>query len=278
MIKGLIVATALMAALGGLLWFYVWRFNGKIRQEKKTLLSNNTVIEQIIDEETTKNLPAPVKRWLENSGIMGKEKIHTVQLNQRGVMRLQPDQEQWMEAEAEQLFTIDKPGFIWKVRTSMAGIPVIGRDLFVDGQGSMEIRLVGTFPMVKVSNNKKINESTLQRFLGEIVWFPSAALSPYIKWEHVDEHSAKAIMSYGGTTGSAVYHFNDQGDLVKFTAPRYKDIIDAAPTDWVATVMDTQVVNGLRIPTRLEAAWLLEKGPFTWYKFEIFDVVYNQSD
>lgn len=266
-----------LAAIVGIVGFFVWRFNARISQETETLMSNNTVDKQQVEEELMKNLPAPVMRWLENSGIMDQEKIHAVHLKQRGLMRLAPDQEQWMEAEAEQYFTIDRPGFLWRVRTSMAGIPVIGRDLFENGKGSMEIRLAGTIPVVNVSNDQKINESTLQRYLGEIVWFPSAALSPYITWEPVDEHSAKATMSYGGTTGSALFHFNDQGELSRFVAHRYKDINDSEPTEWVATVQETQLINGVRIPTRLEAAWLLENGPFTWYKFDIFDVVYNSG-
>lgn len=265
----------LLAVVVGIVSFSLWRFNARISKETKALASKNTMAKQIVTKENIRELPAPVKRWLENSGIMDKEAISTVHLKQRGLMRLQPDQQQWMESEAEQFFTVNTPGFIWRVKTSMAGIPVIGRDLFENGRGSMEIRLAGTIPVVNVSNHQKINESTLQRYLGEIIWFPSAALSPYIMWEDVDENSAKATMSYGGTTGSAVFHFDEEGTLTQFIAPRYRDIHDPHPTDWAATVKDTQVIDGIKIPTRLEAAWLLEDGPFTWYKFEIYDVVYN---
>lgn len=275
--KALVFMGFLFAMVVGIVSFSHWRFNARINRETKELFSNNTVMKEVITEEMTKELPPPVKRWVENSGIIDNEKIHTVHLKQRGLMKLQPDQQLWTDAEAEQIFTVDKPGFIWRVRTTMAGVPVIGRDLFSNGQGSMEIRLAGTIPVVKVSNHKRINESTIQRYLGEIVWFPSAAISPYIQWEPVDEHSAKATMSYEGTTGSAVFHFNDQGDLEKFVAPRYKDINDEVPTDWVATVKETQSINGIKIPTRLEAAWLLEKETFTWYKFEVYDVTYNQG-
>jgi hypothetical protein len=72
-----------------------------------------------------------------------------------------------MASDAEQFFTVDTPGFIWLVRTAMAGMPVLGRDLFSDGQGSMEIRLAGLIPVVNVSNHERINESTIQRYLGE---------------------------------------------------------------------------------------------------------------
>ena len=182
-----------------------------------------------------------------------------------------------MEAEAEQYFTIDTPGFIWQVNTTMSGIPVIGRDLFSQGQGSMEIRLAGFIPVARVSNHERINEATIQRYLGEIVWFPSAALSPHIQWESEDEHSAKATMNYEGVSGSAVFHFNQQGEVTKFVAQRFRDVEDETRTEWVATVKETSLVNGISIPVKLEAAWMLEDGPFTWYTFEVFNVTYNEK-
>ena len=234
-----------------------------------------TFEEKIIIEETIKDLPVPVQRWLKNSGVIGKEKIHTVYLKQKGFMKLKPDQKDWIKSEADEYFTIDQPVFIWRVKTSMMGLPVVGRDLFRDGQGKMQIKLAGIIPVVNVANNPKLNESALQRYLGEIIWFPTAAVSSYIKWEPVNDYSAKATMSYGGTTGSAVFYFNEQGELTKFVALRYKDITDEKPTEWVATVKGTETLNDLKLPTKLEASWVLDNGEFTWYKFEISDVEYN---
>ncbi len=277
MMKWVIAGVLLIAVAGGV-GFSVWRFNNQVAWETEALFSNNTATDEVITEEMVRDLPTPVKRWLQNSGIIGREAIKTVHLKQKGELRLKPDQEKWMKAESEQAFTIDHPGFIWRVKTTMAGMPVIGRDLFMNGQGSMEIRLAGFLPVVNVSHHEKINESTLQRYLGEIVWFPSAALSEYILWEPVDDHRAKATMTYGGTSGSAIFHFNDQGEVTRFVAYRYQDINDEAPTEWVASVNETSLVNGLSIPTRLEVSWILEEGSFTWYVFEIYDVVYNQSE
>jgi hypothetical protein len=275
--KWMITAAVLVAVISGAVGVGFWRFNRQARQETEALMAKNTVVEQMINEEMIKDLPVSVQRWLQNSGILGREAVHTVHLRQKGTMRLKPDQNKWMASDAEQFFTVDTPGFIWRVRTAMAGMPVLGRDLFSDGQGSMEIRLAGLIPVVNVSNHERINESTIQRYLGETVWFPSAALSPYIQWEPVDEFSAKATMTHGSSSGSAVFHFNEQGEVTQFVAHRYRDINDEIPTEWVATVKETTTVNGINIPTKLEAAWMLEDGPFTWYIFEIDDVVYNQG-
>lgn len=255
--------------------FSIWNFNKQNEQLKIEILSDSSINEQVINEDAINDLPISVKRWLDYSGVIGREPINTVYLKQVGLMKLKPDQKNWIESDAEQCFTVSEPQFIWSVKTTMMGIPVVGKDVFRDGQGSMHIKLGGLVPVVDVSNHSKINESTIQRYLGEIIWFPSAALSDYISWEPIDDNSARATMSYGGSTGSAEFHFDDAGKLTHFIALRYRDIEDEIPTEWVATVKKYDLVNGLNIPTKLEISWSLATGKFIWYKFEIYDVLYN---
>ncbi len=126
---------------------------------------------------------------------------------------------------------------------------------------------------------KKINQGTLQRYLGEIVWFPTAAVSPYIKWEEVDSMTAKATMTYKGTTGSALFYFNENGDFVKFSAMRYMGTDnDSQLKEWTITLNEYKIYDGIKIPVKGEATWKLNNGNFTWYNLEIFDVKYNQEN
>jgi len=210
------------------------------------------MIEHVKPVNIPEDLPTPVKRWLNYSGINGREQIATVCLKQKGLMKLKPDQKKWIKSSAKQYFTITQPSFIWRVKTSMMGIPIVGRDVFKDGVGAMKIRLAGLIPVVNVANTTKLNESTIQRYLGEMIWFPSAALRDYIKWESIDYYSAKATMTYAGTKGSAVFYFDDSGQLTKFVALRYRDANDEKPTKWVATVKAYSEINGFNIPTELE--------------------------
>jgi len=267
--------TNIIILFTAIIGFSLWNFSLQVKEERKDILSENIMTDQMITEDFIKDLPIPVKGWLNFSGVVGEKQIKTVYLRQKGLMKLKPDQKDWIEAEAEQYFTINKPAFIWSVKTSMLGIPVVGRDLFKNGQGSMQIKLGGILPVVDVSKNTKINESTIQRFLGEIIWFPSAALSEYITWESIDNNSAKATMTYGGYTGSAVFYFDKTGKLTKFEALRYRDINDEKPTQWVAKVKEYKNINGINMPTKLEISWILDTGTFTWYKFEIYDVIFN---
>ena len=59
------------------------------------------------------------------------------------------------------------------------------------------------------------------RYLGEIVWVPSAALSDYITWEEMDSTTARATMSYEGITASGIFKFDENGAFVSFEAGRY---------------------------------------------------------
>ena len=152
-------------------------------------------------------------------------------------------------------------------------VPVAGRDKFTDGKGDMEIKIGSLFPVVSANSNEKLNQAALQRYLAELGWYPTAAVRPYIDWRPVDERTAEATMEYEGTSGSVTFQFTEDYDLEKISAMRYRDSgDDAEKKEWFGEVRETKVVNGLRIPAKIDISWVLEDGVFTWYKFEVTDL------
>ncbi|MCB2206970.1 MAG: hypothetical protein KQH67_01630 [Bacteroidetes bacterium] len=254
-------------------------FNEKVSNEIAQIIGQTDGYKTAkITTEQLSELPMPVANWLKTSGIIGKEKINTVWLSQKAKMKMKPEQETWNNATAEQYFAIEKPAFVWKVNMNMPPfIKIAGRDKFFDGKGEMQIKM---FSAINIVNEKgiKIDEGTLQRFLGEIVWFPSAALSPYISWEAIDSLSARATMDYKGTLASGTFYFNKQGDFVKYSAHRYKgNEPDAKRYDWVINVKEHAVMNGIKIPTKMSATWKLDEKDWTWLEMEITDIKYNKK-
>lgn len=272
MLKYLLALIILIVVLIG---YSLWSFNRQASSDIEALFSKQGAESNIITEEMIIDLPGSVQRWLKYCGVVGKEDIQSVYLKQVGVMKLNPSQDQWIHSEAEQSFNTVQPQFTWRVKTSMFGLPVVGRDDYINGEGKMLIKLAGLIPVVNLADHPKLSESTLQRFLGEIVWFPTAALKPYITWEAIDDLSARATMEYAGTKGSATFYFDEKGEPVRVLMPRYRDINDDVTTDWEARIKAVQKVNGIIIPVELEASWLTEDGGFTWYKFNVQDVKYN---
>jgi hypothetical protein len=223
-------------------------------------------------------LPAPVRGWLETSGVVGRERAITVRLRQRGELRTSPGG-RWIKAEADQYFTVVEPAFVWKVDTTMMGfLPIAGRDRYAAGEGHMQILAASIVPIVDAGDDK-IASGAMLRFLGEIVWFPSAALAPYITWAPLDATSAIATMRHRGLEASATFTFDERGRVSRIRAERYLGGGDEAVlTPWGVTCSAWREIRGTRVPIQGVVSWKLEEGEFSYYRWEILDIEQNRSE
>lgn len=253
-------------------------FHKMVLSERDNLLAQNEKAEpQIITPDRIGNLPYPVKKWLNQSGIVGKPEILSAYLRQTGSMKMKPSQQNWTNLTAEQYFTIPTPGFVRNVDMQLFGFAdIAGRDKYENGRGEMLIKLMGLIPLADAGPDEKINSGTLQRFLSETVWSPSAALSPYICWTAIDSLTAQATMTYKGVTGSGIFFFDDSGSFKKFVTMRYMGSgPEATLREWIITVNESKRMNGVLIPVKMAVTWGLEGGEWTWLRLEVTDVAYN---
>jgi hypothetical protein len=231
-----------------------------------------TAAGSVVTEEDLAPLPAPVRRWLQGAGVVGKPRPHTVRLRQRGWMRTAPDKP-WMAARAEQYYTLDEPQFLWGARITMkGGIPLEGRDSYLGGHGRMQVRVAG---LVSVADARgpKVDQGTLLRYLAEIIWFPAAALAPYIRWEPIDASSARAIMTYGGVSAPATFFFDEAGRNARMIADRYQGNGPSASLQrWEGVSRTWARRGGLLVPVTGSVTWKLPDGDFEWYRWEIADL------
>jgi hypothetical protein len=223
-------------------------------------------------------LPYSVQNWLLNSGIIGRQKIYALRLQQTGVMRTKPGKNKWLPMRAEQYFTIEEPAFIWRARIAlMPMITITARDRYINGHGEMKIKILS---LIQVANSKghKVDQGTLQRYLAEICWFPSAALSTYIKWDTIDDSTATATMVYKGISGSVTFYFTSTGDIKRCIAERFMNSDNSASLEkWEVISKEYGFMNGIRVPVKSEVTWKLKAGDFTWLKLEITEIEYNKS-
>jgi hypothetical protein len=221
------------------------------------------------------DLPAPVQKWLRGSGVIGKEAVNLVRLEQEGFMRQDENNNDWKKISAVQYINVRHPAFLWSMEMeAFPGLKVKGRDQYQNGKGNMQIKALSLVNIVNESGSKT-DMGSLQRFLAEICWAPSAALNKLIHWEAIDASSAKAILSYKGSEGSVVFHFNKAGDIIKCTADRYMSSSSSRLEKWEVRNTHFKMINGFRIPVASEVTWKLKNGDFTWYKFRIKAIAYN---
>jgi len=254
-------------------------FQNLIRRETEHLLASNVRMDDdTISDGDISKLPAPVKNWLTQSGVLNRPRISVAKLTQIAELQMQPTQKSWLTAEATQYTTIDRPAFIWTVDVAMNNaLHFLGRDKLENGKAQMLIKANSLFNLVN-EKGEKLNEAAMQRYLGEMVWAPSLALSPFITWEAVNDTTAKATIIYRGTKGTGVFTFNASGDVIKFSAMRFKgNDAEAKRYEWTIQVLEYSVFDGVRVPSRVTSTWKLDDGDWTWLKLMVTDIKYNEQ-
>jgi hypothetical protein len=214
-------------------------------------------------------LPEPVRRWLRYSQVVGTQRPATVRLQQEGDFQM--NGKGWLPFRAEQYFTTNPPGFLWKASIRMAPlVSVVGRDQYRAGEASMQMRVLSLFPVANKTGGG-LNQGDLLRYLGEIQWFPAGALADYITWEPLEADSARATMSYAGTTASMTFRFGADGRLLNSTADRYNDARDRNES-WVNRNDADREFAGIRVPAAGEARWEYESGPYPYIRWRVTDI------
>lgn len=229
---------------------------------------------RLITEDNIANLPEPVQRWLYRAGVVNRARPRTVRLKQEGQFRLRPEQD-WMPFTAQQYFTIERPGYVWSVNLRMFPlVSVAGRDRYLDGETSIRMRALSLVPLADTSGSE-FNQAALLRYLGEMIWFPSAALEPYISWEEIDANSARATISDAGVSAPATFEFNESGMPVRLTAMRENEVT-GTPEPWTATAWRTDIFQGITVPSEGEVTWNYESGDYTYIRWRITDLEYDR--
>lgn len=269
------VANVLIALVLGLVYAHD-RFESRADQEIRQWLLPTTTDKSVVTQEMLTPLPRPVQQWLMASGVVGQRLIHTVRLQQKGLMRTSPGGT-WMPTTAEQYIHVDEPGFVWKADVRMFSFfPLAGLDTYVNGKGNMQIKGLSFIPIVNASG-AKTDQGELLRYLSEMCWYPSAALRSYIHWQSIDANRAQATMRYKGVTASAIFTFDTQHRLVSVAAKRYKgNEAQSQLEDWYIPVRAWKSMDGITIPVNGDVIWKLPAGDFTYYQWKITAIDYNR--
>lgn len=229
----------------------------------------------IITAEMLGKLPAPVRRYLDHTGVVGRPWIESVYLKQVGRFRQALDRP-WMPLTAEEFYTTDPPSLVWKARFKIAGMPLLrARDSYEAGHGHMYGKLAGLFTVFDM-RGEKLDQATMIRYLNEMMWFPTAFLGENIAWQEVDDHSAEVTFTDGGKSVSGRVHFDDAGRLTNFTAMRYREVDgDFSLDPWSTPITGYGKRTGLNLPIRGQAVWNLPSGDLPYAELEIAEVEYN---
>ena len=117
----------------------------------------------------------------------------------------------------------------------------------------------------------QVTKGELIRYLAELAWAPHAMLrNPQLSWREIDTTTVE--VSADSQAGSALVRLIfENGDITRIEADDRPRMIGRriVPTRWQGRCCDYREMNGCRIPTRAMVSWLLEDGPFEYWRGQV---------
>jgi hypothetical protein len=267
----IIVCLGIAAVYGS----YRWQSNtDKLRAQLTD--GQQTIKPQIYDPKEIEDLPDPVQRFFQTVLKDGQAIVAAVKLSQQGQFNMSETETKWSPFTATQLVTTQRPGFDWDARIQMApGMSAFVHDAYLLGEGSLHASLLGLFTVADVCGTPEAAQGELLRFFAEMPWYPTALLpSQGVRWEAIDDTSARATLTDGATTVSLVFQFDAEGEIATIRAEaRYRDKLTAMP--WCGRFGDYSVRNGMLIPLEGEVGWEHPEGIRLYFKGRITEISYE---
>jgi hypothetical protein len=227
--------------------------------------------------EMTRALPAPVARYFEFVLPPGQAMVRHARIEHEGEFRGGIDAA-WSPFRSVQHFAVERPGFVWDARIRM--MPLVGvrvRDHYVEGEAGMLGKLGGVFAVVDERGTPWLNSGALHRYFMELAWLPTALLpGERVRWEPLDEASARVHFQDGELTLSVDVFFGERGEIVRVEAMRMRDVDGVGvPTPFVGYFRDYQRIDGMMIPVAGEVEWLLPEGRLDFWRGRITAAEYE---
>ena len=268
----LLGGTAIAAATGALLWN-----RATDRLVRRLAAAPAGSGPAAYDPTELEGLPAPVARYFRRVLSPGQPMIRSARITHEGEFRTRPDAA-WSPFESVQHFTAVPAAFVWDARIRMAPfLAVRVRDHYSGGSAAMLGKLAALIPVVDEEGGAELAASALHRQLAERVWLPTSLLpSQGVRWEAVDDSTARASLTDSGITVSLTTYFGDDDLIKRVEMMRYRDVGGTGvPTSFVGNFRDYARVGGMLVPLESETEWILPEGRFPFWKARITDARYE---
>lgn len=270
----LAVIVAVARAYGGLRW------RAYTRDIRARLEAARVPIHpQVVDFRELEGLPTPVRRFFRKVLKDGRPMVAGVSVRHSGTFNMGEKTERWKPFTSDQRVVAQRPGFDWDGRvTMMPGVPVRVHDAYVAGEGILHATLFGLLAMVDLRGTGGIAEDELMRFFAEAAWYPTALLpSQGVRWEAVDDDSARGTLTEGTIGLTMLFTFDEQGliDSVRSDARGRTVGGRVVPTPWQGRFWNYVERNGMRVPLDGEVAWLLPDGVKPYWRGRIKEIDYE---
>lgn len=215
-------------------------------------------------------LPAPVQRYFRAVLRDGQPLVSGASLDLEGTINMGEAADRWRPFTSTQRVVTRRPGFIWDARIAMApAVTARVHDAYVGGEGILHAALFGLVPVANLRGTPEAAHGELLRFFAEAAWYPTALLpSQGVRWEAVDDASARATLRDGETTVTLLFRFGTDGMIESCRADARGRLVAGVMTwaPWEGHWEDYAERGGMRIPLVGEVAWILPEGRKSYFQ------------
>jgi hypothetical protein len=278
-----IAAVVLLTLVGVFVVAHVvgsYRWN-RMTNELRTRLAESRLppAPRTVDFRELEGLPVPVQRYFRAVLTDGQDMLGGARVRHQGTFNMGQDSYGWKPFTSDQLVITRRPGFDWNATIAMMpALPARVHDAYVAGEGILHASVLGLITVADLRGAGAIAEGELMRFFAEAAWYPTVLLpSQGVRWEPIDERSARGTLTDGGNRVTLTFSFDEDGLIETVRADARGRTVDGeiVATPWQGRFWNYEERGGVRVPLDGEVAWLPPEGEFPYWRGHIEALTYD---
>ncbi len=209
--------------------------------------------DEVFDPGSVTDLPEPARRMLVRAIPPGAPLAGRVMLDLEGEVTAMGRR---MGLTARELLVPGR-GFVWEARAAIGPLWLRVRDDYLDGDGAVDVRLLGVVPLGHESG-QDVSMSSRGRLAAESFWVPTTLLPRSgARWSPVDDHRATVTLSVDGHEESVTFRVDDDGALTEISMRRWGDVQvrEHQRLPYGFRVLEESRFEGFTIATTLRGGW-----------------------
>lgn len=253
------------------------QFDAAVAHELDTL---EPTIGPPLDEEAIAPLPDPVRRYLRETGALGRPAPQSMRVEFDAAMRRAPGARP-MRSTSVQYNLFDRPTRLFLMDARMFGLPVRALHLYREEHATFRVRVASLVDMVDLSGSEISRAETVTVLNDMCVLAPGALVDPRLAWDAVDDRSARVTFTNGPHTVAATLVFGDDGLLADFWSDDRPDSSTGTfvPMRWRTPLAGYRpMADGVRVATQGSALYERPDGPFAYGEFTLRSLAYDVHD
>jgi len=266
-----IILLVVLVSLGGFLLRE--KFNGHVENDFSV---NNNLSTEILTEKDIAHLPPIVQSYLRYTKSVGQPRIKNFRAEFTGGMRSNPSDD-FMQLQSVQYNFYSQPSRYFFMTAQKMGLPATGVHIYQNQTATFEVKMLNWLGVVDAKGDK-MNQSETVTLLNDMCCIaPATLIDDRIQWENINDTTARATLTNGGITVSAVLYFNKDGALQNFISKdRYHTdgkIYENYP--WATPLSDYRMLNGYLLPGKAKLIYQRPDGDFTYGELEYKSARFN---